>query len=453
MGFTSTIRCALRAAAVCCILTACAVTRGYAQQQPSTLPNGLTVVVSPRPGVAIVAIDFWVKAGSASELPGEYGAAHYLEHTLFKGTLHKSGQAADYAVELAGGQLNASTGADYAHYYTEVPSEGFDAALNTIAEIIRNPAFPEKEVVRERDVILDELSKRGADQAGRLTDRLYEQAFPGAPYGRSAGGTPLTIKARGRDTLAAYCAREYVPENCILSVAGDVLPQQALNSARRCFEDWKPEAQAPPQKQTSNAQAAPSSKIPSYPGEMPGVAIAFFAPKASDTKNVSCALAVAALLGGEQAGGRFSTARWDGTHASVTYVPRRDVSLLVITAHLPRAVPPRPFEAPLPTAFRSQEELLAAIQKEVYSLSESTVNGAEVRAAGRMVQGEYAFDMETCAGLARSVGRALAIGQDGPTQMIEAVGRLTSADIVQFSRQWLARGKEFHAVTDSGEKQ
>ena len=171
MGFTSTIRCALRAAAVCCILTACTVTHGYAQQQPSTLPNGLTVVVSPRPGVAIVAIDFWVKAGSASELPGEYGAAHYLEHTLFKGTLHKSGQAADYAVELAGGQLNASTGADYAHYYTEVPSEGFDAALNTIAEIIRNPAFPEKEVARERDVILDELSKRGADQAGRICSR------------------------------------------------------------------------------------------------------------------------------------------------------------------------------------------------------------------------------------------------------------------------------------------
>jgi Insulinase (Peptidase family M16)/Peptidase M16 inactive domain len=446
MSFSSTIWRYLRGLFLCALLLSLKAQAVCAWQQPVELKNGLQLLVCRGRVRGIVAIDFWVKAGSASELPGEYGAAHYLEHTLFKGTLHKSGVAADYAVELAGGQLNAATGADYAHYYTEVPAEGFDAALSTIAEIIRNPTFPEKEVARERDVILDELSKRSADQAERLTDRLYERAFTGGPYGRSPGGTPQTIKSRGRDTLAAYCSREYIPQNCILSVAGDVSAERVMAAARRCFEDWLPGTAAEKPKSVAPGQAAPSAQIQAKPGEMPGVAIAFFAPKASDTQNVCCALAAAALLGA-----RFSSAKWSGTHVSVNYVPRRDVSLFVITAQVPRPVPPRPFETPVPPAFTNQQELIAAIEKDVFTLSETSISSPEMRAACSVVQGEYAFDMETCAGLARSIGRAATIGQAAPDQMVEALGRITSAQFLQFSRQWLVKTQEHRAYTASEE--
>ncbi len=435
------------------LLSLCMPVCSGAQIPTAELPNGLRIAIREKHSAPVVAVDLWVRAGSADERTGEYGAAHFLEHTLFKGTTNQAGSAADYAIELAGGQLNAATGADYAHYYTEVPAENLARALRVIADMIRNPAFPDVEVERERSVILDELAKRSTDPTARLTDRLYERAFPGAAYSRSPGGSPAAIKARGRDTLAAYCNRLYVPGNCVLSVAGDVTVAQVMTEATKAFGTWQAgPAAAPVQQPNVEKPIAPDPDVLQRITEQPTVSIAFPAPAASDTAGVCNALVGAALLGGDGLGGRLGTERWAGTHASVLYVPRKGVSLLVITAQLPRPVPPRPFEAPTEPNFRTTQELLVAIEAEVLALSTRVAGAREVAIAARTVQGEIEYDIETCAGMAQAVGRAEAIGQVAPEKMVEFAGKVGPAGLLTFAQQWLIKEREVRAYTNAEAK-
>jgi predicted Zn-dependent peptidase len=314
--------------------------------------------------------------------------------------------------------------------------------------MVRNPAFPDIEVDRERSVILDELAKRAADPAARLTDRLYERAFPGAAYSRSPGGAPSAIKTRGRDTLAAYCSRLYVPGNCILSVAGDVTIDGVMTEATKAFGSWQPGAKPSAVNPSEGEKpVAPGSEVVQITGEQPTVGIAFPVPPASDTAGVCNALVAAALLGGDGLGGRLGTERWAGTHASVLYVPRKGVSLLVITAQVPRPVPPRPFEAVREPAFHSQQELMSAIEAEVLSISSRLSGSREVAGAVRTVQGEIEYDIETCAGMAQAVGRAEAIGQVSPEKMIEFAGKVGPTGLLAFAQKWLVKEREVRAYT------
>src|SRR5580658_7639225 len=205
-----------------CAIGVSAALRGQCDAAPVSvlLPNGMHLVVSERHTSPIVAIDFWVRAGSADELNGENGCAHFLEHTLFKGTTTHGMGAADYDIENLGGVLNAATGADYAHFYTELPAAHLSEATAVIADIVRHATFPDAEVERERAVILDELAKHQSDQFARIQDRLYRIEFPGKPYEHSPGGEPDSIRVRARDTLAAFFHRLYIPSRCTLAFAG-----------------------------------------------------------------------------------------------------------------------------------------------------------------------------------------------------------------------------------------
>jgi zinc protease len=115
-----------------------------------TLPNGLRVIVRERHAAPLVAIELWVLAGAREEMPAEIGAAHFLEHTLFKGTTTRGVGEADAAIENLGATLNASTGPDYARFNTCVASEHAAEAIGSLADVLRNATLPAREVERER---------------------------------------------------------------------------------------------------------------------------------------------------------------------------------------------------------------------------------------------------------------------------------------------------------------
>ena len=124
------------------------------------------------------------------EGPGETGAAHFLEHTLFKGTKTRGVGETDMAIENLGATLNASTGPDYARFYTCAQSEHAADALGIVADVVRNATLPETEVERERQVIRDELAQRDSDAGSLSIDRLYGVAFATHPE----TACPLTLE-------------------------------------------------------------------------------------------------------------------------------------------------------------------------------------------------------------------------------------------------------------------
>jgi zinc protease len=348
--------------------------------------------------------------------------------------------AADYDIENLGGVLNAATGADYAHYYTELPSTHVGEATAVIADIVRHATFPDAEVERERAVILDELAKRQNDQMSRIQDRLYMLAFPGKPYELSPGGQPASIRVRARDTLAAFFSRLYVPSRCTLAFAGDVTLEKATTIANSMFGDWSGS-----EVDTASARQAPtvktSSNEPAEAGDKEAIGIGFPAPAARNAQQMCLAEVCAALLGSPAEGGRFAAAQWNGSQVTVHYTPHREASLFTVTARMPSPVPPRPFEPPPPLPFANLAALQKVILDEVNDLSTRPVSESALAAAINTVRGHLLYDVETDAGLARTIGMFDMLGGEPPDQIQMRLQQITVADIQQFAAEWLVTGR------------
>jgi predicted Zn-dependent peptidase len=145
------------------LLIALALWPSLSSAQPDvyafTLDNGLTVLLVPKPGTGITAVDIWVNVGSLNETREISGISHFFEHMLFKGTERRPG-GIDKEIEALGGRTNASTSYDFTHYYIILPSEHTELALDIIADITQNSTFPQEEIAREKEVVLREQQQR-----------------------------------------------------------------------------------------------------------------------------------------------------------------------------------------------------------------------------------------------------------------------------------------------------
>ena len=197
----------------------------------TTLPNGLRVLSSTMPHVRSVATGIFVGAGSRYEDDDVAGASHFLEHMLFKGTAKRpEPQMISRAIESVGGILNASTDREATLYYTKVARDHFGIALDVLADMYNSPLFVPDEIERERGVILEELAMT-YDHPDSLADLLIDHAlWPDQPMGRDVGGTRESVGGITREQLAAYHARQYVPSNTVVAVAGNVEHHEVVES-------------------------------------------------------------------------------------------------------------------------------------------------------------------------------------------------------------------------------
>ena len=123
------------------------------------MANGCRCVFAPIPEAVLTCLDFWCKAGSAFEQPGEEGLAHFLEHMVFKGSQRLEAGAFDLRVEALGGSSNAATGFDDVHFHVLVPPDGAQEALELLLDLVLEPALRADAYAMERDVVLEEIAQ------------------------------------------------------------------------------------------------------------------------------------------------------------------------------------------------------------------------------------------------------------------------------------------------------
>ena len=195
------------------------------------LPNGLRVLSSTMPHVRSVSTGIFVGAGSRYEDDAVAGASHFLEHMLFKGTAKRpEPQMISSAIESVGGVLNASTDREATLYYTKVARDHFPLALDVLTDMYNSPLFVLDEVERERGVIIEELAMT-YDQPDALADMLIDKAlWPDQPMGRDVGGTRESVGAITGAQLADYHAKQYVPANTVVAVAGNITHDEVVES-------------------------------------------------------------------------------------------------------------------------------------------------------------------------------------------------------------------------------
>ena len=207
--------------------------------QRSVLNNGLRVLTAAMPHTRSVSVGLFVGAGSRYEHDAIAGASHFLEHMLFKGSPKRpQPQLISGAIEGVGGVLNASTDREVTTYWTKTPADRFGLALDVLADMVRRPLLSPDEYERERGVILEELAMT-YDQPDAYADLLIDQTlWPDQPMGRDIGGTPDSVRAMPLAAVADYHARQYVPANAVVAVAGNVTHDQAVQEADALLGDW-----------------------------------------------------------------------------------------------------------------------------------------------------------------------------------------------------------------------
>ncbi|HMH52570.1 MAG TPA: pitrilysin family protein [Candidatus Acidoferrum sp.] len=199
------------------------------------LSNGVVLITLEHRASEVVALQLWMRVGGRDESNDELGLSHYLEHMLFKGTPTRPPGSIDRLIEGLGGRSNAFTSYDYTHYDLVVPAKELRAGVDLLADIAANASFDPGEMDAERKVVLEEMRLTEDNAENYLNRREFELAYEPHPYGRSLLGPPDTIRALTRETLSRYYKKTYVPRHMVLVVVGAVTPAAARAAALATF--------------------------------------------------------------------------------------------------------------------------------------------------------------------------------------------------------------------------
>ncbi|MEC8580115.1 MAG: pitrilysin family protein [Pseudomonadota bacterium] len=201
-----------------------------------TLDNGMDVVVIEDHRAPVVTNMVWYKAGSADEPPGSSGVAHFLEHLLFKGTETLAPGEFSKVVAANGGTDNAFTSYDYTGYYQRIAADRLELVMKMEADRMVNLQLDEADILTERDVIIEERNTRTENDPGALFGEQRNAAlYLNHPYGTPIIGWRHEMETLNLQQALAYYEKFYAPNNAILIVAGDVLPEDVRALAEKYF--------------------------------------------------------------------------------------------------------------------------------------------------------------------------------------------------------------------------
>lgn len=209
----------------------------------TTVPNGLTVLTEAMPGVRSVAVGVWVRSASAHEARPQMGAAHMLEHLVFKGTERRTARQLAVELEARGGSLDAYTGRDHTNFQAHILDVDLPRAVDVLTDLVRRPLLRQQDLDLERNVVLEEISMVD-DTPDDLVFELHSRAlYPDHPYGYSILGTRETVTSLSAEGLRALHGRGYFPGNVVVAAAGHLEHEQVLGLLEH--EGWLEPAGAP----------------------------------------------------------------------------------------------------------------------------------------------------------------------------------------------------------------
>ena len=203
----------------------------------ATLDNGVRVVVIPLPHLATASVSVFVRCGSQHESRRQNGISHVIEHMAFKGTRTRTCQQINLDAERLGADVNAHTDKDHTAFHMRGNARDAAAFVGMLGDIVRNGIFPEDELARERDVLLQEYTENEDDPMSTAF-RLFDQACYGThPAAQPVIGSRANIGRFVPADLAAFVGARHTGANIVVGVAGSVAAERIVAAARAAFED------------------------------------------------------------------------------------------------------------------------------------------------------------------------------------------------------------------------
>jgi zinc protease len=397
-----------------------------------TLKNGLKVLLKEIHSASLISQWIWYRVGSKDESTGLTGVSHWVEHMQFKGTTQFPASVLDKAIAREGGQWNAFTYLDWTTYYETMPAEKIDLALRLEADRMVNSKFDALEFESERSVIISEREGSENEPLFLLGEAMQHASFRVHPYHHEVIGDMADLHSLSRDALYNHYRTYYVPNNAVLTVAGDFDTPAMLARIGELFE-------------TIPAGATPARLLrpePEQPGEIrltvegPGetafLQVAYRAPRANDPDFFALAVLDSLLAGPSNlnmfGGGGISN------KTSRLYRAIIDKELAV-SVHGGSSATIDPFmysftltahpETPL-------EKALAGLDDEIERLQNELVSPAEVARAIKQARAIFAYGTENITNQGFWLGYAeMFANYSWFTTYLEKLSQITPADVLR----------------------
>ena len=204
-----------------------------------TSKNNMDTLLIPLSNANTITVGIFINAGSRQETEA-FGIAHFLEHMTFKGTKKRTSESLMIELDSIGAQYNAMTGHEFTLYYISGDPRDSDTLIDIIIDLYLNPSYPEKDIEKERNVVIEELKMSEDSNHKTLSNALYRNLFNNLSDELSSLGRPIigfedTIKKMNRLDIMKYRENNYKPSNCLLCISGNFHKKEVLKLVAEKF--------------------------------------------------------------------------------------------------------------------------------------------------------------------------------------------------------------------------
>ncbi|MCL2343035.1 MAG: insulinase family protein [Firmicutes bacterium] len=393
-----------------------------------TLQNGVRILTEPMPDRRSAALGLWVGAGSRAEAPAEHGAAHFIEHMLFKGTQSRSAADLASAMDGVGGQVNAFTTREKTCFYARVLDTHLELAIDLLTDMFFCSRFDEADVQSERGVIGEEIGMYEDTPDDLVVERAVERSLTGS-LSHSVLGSRRSLAGLSPEGLKAFMGRYYTPDRTVIALCGSFCEAHVRRLAE-IFDRMKP-GDAPEPKPS---HFRPVFLTKRRATEQNHICLAFQAlPANSETRFAMQFLS--SVLGGGVSSRLFQTVRekYGLCYAISDFLVNfNEVGVYGVSAALGR---------------ETELKALRLILDELRRLAEDGVTPEELSRAREQVKSSLALSMESTSAVMNKLGAGeLVLGRSlSLDELLERYDAVTAEEVLDLARRVL----DFDSMTFS----
>jgi len=393
------------------------------------LENGLVVIVQENHAVPAVSISGRIKAGGLYDVPELAGCADFVANMLLKGTKTRTWEQIAEEIDSVGASIYVGGGMETSIFNTRFLKKDFDKIISVLADIIRNPNFPEEEIEKHRNQI-HSWFKSWDDNPFRVADReLRALIYPEEhPYHRRIQGYEETISKLGQDELAILHNRYYRPDTTIMSVVGGVTTEEVIDKIRGTFGNWEAEGETPSFAVSPVEIGEPDKKIiPMMDKSQVEVLLGHKGIRRTHTDFYAVDV-MNRILGGSAGLGRL-------------FSQVRDVQGLAygVWSHFEASLGEGPFIAGAGVNPKNVQKAIQSILHEIRNLKDGGITEGELADAQEMIIGNFSLSMETNTGVANILVNVelYGLGLDYPEKHGQIYRSVTKEQVEESAQKYL----------------
>jgi predicted Zn-dependent peptidase len=387
-----------------------------------TLPNGIRLVHKHADSY-VAHCGLTINAGSRDELANEQGLAHFIEHLIFKGTQRRKAYQILSHMENVGGEINAYTSKEDTCVYATFMNIHYDRCLDLISDLVFSSVFPDKEIVKEKDVVIDEINSYKDNPSEQIFDDFDGVIFENHPLGANILGTPSHLKKFERQHIFDFLKKNYVTHEMIISSVGNIDFRKLVKLVEKYFGHVKESGRDKPR--TLFDGYSPSSRIKKRRNHQVHCIIGNQAYSA-DHKQKTTLVLLNNILGGPGLNSRLNMGIREKYgfcyNIESHYQPYSDTGI---------------FSIYLGTDADHIDRTIELVQKELNILREKGLGTLQLKRAKQQLQGQVAISFESNLNEMLSIGKSLMLYDriDNIEEINEKIQQITSMDLLEAANE------------------